>query len=218
MNMNNAYKNILNFLNNYFFYLLKVTGVILFKLLYNVQVKHETRIPKKGPLIVAANHFSYMDPAVLQTMFPRRITFMMTEIYYAGRARWLFKLLRCICVREKGSNITALREGVEVLRKNGVVGIFPEGAVSKEGRLQEGNPGIGFLVKKTGAPVIPAYISGTYEALPKGKTIPKITRIKIIFGSPMTFHITHENVEKKDIVEITEQIMNKIKALSLCIK
>lgn len=216
--MNNVYKNMLSFMNNCFFYLLKVTGVIVFKLLYNAHVKHETHIPKKGPLIVAANHFSYMDPAVLQTMFPRRINFMMTEIYYEGRARWLFKMLRCICIREKGSNITALREGVEVLKKNGVIGIFPEGSVSKEGRLQEGNPGIGFLVRKTGAPVIPAYISGTYEALPKGKIIPKISRIKIIFGSPMVFHTMHENIDKKDVVEITDQIMHKIQALSLCTK
>ena len=64
-------------------------------------------------------------------------------------------------------------------------------------------------------PVIPAFISGTYEALPKGAKIPKISRIKIIFGKPMTFTTTNEKATKKGIVEVTRQIMEQIEALSL---
>lgn len=208
------YHNILAFLNDCFFFVIKAIGIILLKIFYNVQVENRGRIPLKGPLVVVANHFSYMDPIVLQSVFPRRISFMMTELYYEGRGKWLFKLLRCICVKENGSNIAALKAGIEVLRKSNVLGIFPEGGVSKEGRLQEGNLGVGFLAGKSGASVIPAFISGTYEALPKGAKIPKISKIKVIFGSPMTFKKIKNNLNKKGIAEITRQIMDQIKELS----
>ncbi|TVM03801.1 MAG: hypothetical protein CV087_03600 [Candidatus Brocadia sp. WS118] len=208
------YRRLLGFLNNCFFFVLKATGVVLLKVFFHIQVHNAGYIPRKGPLIVAANHFSYMDPVVLQSMFPRRIAFMMTEIYYEGRGKWLFQLLHCICVKEEGSNRAALKQGMEVLNNNGVLGIFPEGGVSREGRLQEGNPGIGFLAIKSGAPVIPAFISGTYKALPKGAKIPKISRITIIFGKPMTFAPVDDLEKKKGIEEITKSIMAHIENLS----
>ncbi|MBI2472425.1 MAG: 1-acyl-sn-glycerol-3-phosphate acyltransferase [Planctomycetes bacterium] len=210
--------SLLSFLNECFFFVLKAAGVFLLKILYHAEVERREKIPIKGPLIVAANHFSYMDPTVLQSMFPRRISFMMTEVYYEGRGKWLFKLLRCICVKEEGSNIAALKGGMEVLKKNGVLGIFPEGGVSREGRLQEGNPGIGFLAIKSGVPVIPAFISGTYEALPKGAKIPKISKIKVIFGKPMTFKDANEKATKKGIIEVTRQIMEQIEELSFSVR
>lgn len=205
---------IMNFLNDCLFYLLKMIGIILLKILYHIQAKNRELIPRRGSLIVAANHFSYMDPIVLQAIFPRRLSFMMTERFYKGHGEWFFKFMRCINVKEKGVNIAALRDAVEVLRHNGVIGIFPEGGVSKEGRLQEGNLGIGFLVKKSGAPVVPAFISGTYEALPKGKIVPGISKINIIFGEPMVFENIQGIEDKKGIEEITRQIMEQIKRLS----
>ena len=206
--------NFLNILNDCFFLMIKAIGVILLRVFYHTRVENRVFIPLDGPLIVAANHFSYLDPIVLQSVFPRRIYFMMTELYFEGRGKWFFKLLRCICVKKEGSNISALREGIEALKSNSVIGIFPEGGVSKEGRLQEGNPGIGFLAMKSGAPIIPAFISGTYEALPKGAKIPKISKIKVTFGKPMRFG-NNRFIEKQNVLEITKQIMEQIERLSL---
>jgi len=213
-----AYRDFMNFLNNCFFCILKIIGVLLLKLFFHIEVKFHGRIPLSVPLIVAANHFSYMDPVALQSLFPRRISFMMTELFYEGRGKWLFKFLRCICVREKGSNINALKAGINVLKKNGVIGIFPEGRVSREGRLQEGISGIGFLVKKTDAAVIPAFIFGTHEALPKGAKLPKPSRIKIIFGKPMIFNDERSDSQRQTITEITRQIMDQIEKLSFSIR
>lgn len=208
-------KRCMDFLNNCFFSILKVTGILLLKLFFHIEAKSDGRIPLSGPLIVAANHFSYMDPVALQSIFPRRISFMMTELFYEGRGKWLFQLLRCICVKGRGSNIAALKAGITVLKNNGVIGIFPEGGVSREGRLQEGISGIGFLVKKSGAAVIPAFIFGTYEALPKGAKLPKPSRIKIIFGKPMLFKEGGNGSQGQTITEITGQIMKQIEQLSV---
>lgn len=213
--MKKIFNRFLVFLNECFFCLLKATGIVLLKLFFRVKAENREQIPLKCPLIVAANHFSFMDPVVLQAMFPRRISFMMTELYFEGRWKWLFQLLRCICVKEAGSNITALKEGLKVLDKNDVLGIFPEGGVSREGLLQEGSTGVGFLARKSGAPVLPVFISGTYDALPKGARIPKISRIRVIFGKPMRFNDTTDRKSKKGLAEITRQIMEQIQELSV---
>jgi 1-acyl-sn-glycerol-3-phosphate acyltransferase len=207
------YHALSSLLNDCFFCILKVTGIILLKITFRIQVENKDKIPRKGPLIVAPNHFSYIDPIALQAVFPRRISFMMTDQFYEGRVKWLFKLLHCICVKGKGINITALREGLEVLKENGVLGIFPEGSVSKEGRLQEGNQGVGFLAKKSGASVIPVFLSGTYEALPKGKILPRPSRIKVVFGNPILVEKTKETTKEK-IEKITREIMEEIEKLS----
>lgn len=216
--VSDVYSGFMDFLNNCFFCILKVIGILLLKLFFHIEAKSNGRIPLSGPLIVAANHFSYMDPVALQSMFPRRISFMMTELFYEGRGKWLFKFLRCICVRERGSNITALKAGIDALKKNGVIGIFPEGGVSREGRLQEGISGIGFLVKKSRAAVIPAFIFGTYEALPKGAKQLKPSRIKIIFGKPMIFKDDGSCSQRQTITVITSQIMEQIEKLSFSIR
>ncbi|MCF6148526.1 MAG: 1-acyl-sn-glycerol-3-phosphate acyltransferase [Candidatus Kuenenia sp.] len=206
----------MSILNNIFFLILKIVGIILLKLIFRIESVNRDYIPRTGPLIVAANHFSYLDPIVLQTIFPRRISFLMTEIYYEGKLNWLFKLLHCICVRQNGPNTASIRDGLKVLKKNGVLGIFPEGGVSKEGILQAGNPGIGFFVLKSDARVVPAFIMGTHEALPKGAKIPKITKIKINFGLPIDFkNVGIGKNDREKIVQITNKIMKEIKKLSL---
>lgn len=204
----------LDLLNECVFFALKIIGIVLLKVVYRIGTENQQWVPRQGPLIVAANHFSYMDPIALQAIFPRRIVFMMTELYYEGRGKWLFQLLRCICVKEQGSNRAALEAGIESLKKNEALGIFPEGGVSREGRLQEGNPGIGFLALKSGAPVVPAFISGTYEAFPKGARMPRISKIKIVFGRPMSFGHRKDISDRERIGEITGQIMDCIRMLS----
>lgn len=208
-----VYESLLKLINNSFFYFLKVLGINLFKILYNIQAENKNRIPLQGPLIVAANHFSYMDPVALQVVFPRRISFMMTEQFYEGRWKWLFKSFRCICIKGKGANIAALREGIEVLKKGDVLGIFPEGGVSKEGRLQRGISGVGFLAKRSSAPILPVFIAGTYKALPKGKVLPRPSKIRIIYGNPILFERTPDTT-KDEIEGITQRIMEEIKNLS----
>ncbi|MCF6159441.1 MAG: 1-acyl-sn-glycerol-3-phosphate acyltransferase [wastewater metagenome] len=210
----NMYHRLQNLLINCFFYALKILGIVLFILFFRIRVKNTDRIPRTGPLIIAANHFSYIDPVALQIVFPRHISFMMTERFYKGHGKWFFKLFRAICIRGKGMNIAALKEGIHVLKENGVLGIFPEGGVSKEGRFQKGIPGIGYLAMKSNVPVLPVFLAGTYRVLPKGKIVPRPSRITIIYGNPMIFDTTKSTANKEKIVEITEEIMEEIKKLS----
>lgn len=158
-----------------------------------------------------------MDPPVLQAACPRRIIFMMTEKYYNPLwGRWFFKLMYCIPLRDESPyNIGPLKKGLKRLSEGKVIGIFPEGGISRDGILRDGRPGTLLLAQKSGAPVIPAFISGTYQALPREAKFFRKAKIQVIFGKPVNFRELAQGLpEKEGLKRATEYLMQKIKELS----
>ena len=203
--------------NRLFFSCLKFLGYRLLRLFFAFEVENIERIPDTGPFIVTANHFSFMDPAALQAACPRRIFFLMTEKYYNPIwGRWFFKLMYAIPLREDTSyNISALKTGLKVLAQGKVIGIFPEGGISLSGMLREGRPGALLLAQRSGASVIPAFISGTFQALPKGSQFFRKAKIKVIFGNPISYEELSEKLNgEKGLDQATKNLMGKIEGLA----
>lgn len=124
--------------------------------------------PPEGGCVLVANHSSFLDPLMLGlSMGRRRITFMMTEVVYRSPSlRWFYRLNRVIPLSVHGANRGALRAARAVLQRGEMLGIFPEGGISRDGRLLLGNPGAVSLVLSESVPVVPIGIRGAYEALP----------------------------------------------------
>ena len=139
-----------------------------------------------GPLILAANHRSFIDPGVLGAIADRPIIYMMHAKYYDLKAlNWFFRMSRCIVVDDAADMRAALRASEEVLRQGQVLGIFPEGHISKDGTLQPPQPGIAWLARRTGAPVIPVYLGGTREVLPRGAKCLRMGQVRVAMGQPL---------------------------------
>lgn len=150
----------------------------------------DTRPLPSGPVIVAANHRSFLDPLVVGSTMTRRVFFVMArEHYERPLLNRFYRLERCIPVDDTRDNRGALRAGKAVLDAGRVLGIFPEGRISRDGRLQRGQPGVAWLAQRTGAPVVPLYIGGTREALP---TLAlhrlRLHRITLRMGAPLHAH------------------------------
>jgi len=161
-----------------------VTGALslAMRTVFGVQKMDLHPIPD-GPLILAPNHRSFLDPVVLGTMVDRRIIFMMHAKYYDMPAlNWLYSLSRCIPVESGKENRRALREGKRVLDAGRALAIFPEGTISPDGELQPAQPGMAWLARVSGAPVYPIYIGGTREVLMKGSARLRPGRITIRSG------------------------------------
>jgi len=139
-----------------------------------------------GPIILAANHRSFIDPLVLGSAVERRVTFMMTARYYDLPAlNWFFRMSRCIVVDdEKPDNRKALRDSLESLDAGQVVAIFPEGHISPDGALRAAQPGMGWLARKSGAPVFPVWLGGTREVLAKGERRLRSSHVTVRMGAP----------------------------------
>ncbi|MCH0562494.1 MULTISPECIES: 1-acyl-sn-glycerol-3-phosphate acyltransferase [unclassified Streptomyces] len=207
-----------------FYYLLKyvLLGPLL-RLLFRPRIEGLDRVPESGPAIVAGNHLSFSDHFLMPAMLKRRITFLAKAEYFTGsglKGRLVATFFRSagqIPVDRSGKEAgrAAIREGLGVLRKGELLGIYPEGTRSHDGRLYKGKVGVAIMALKAQVPVVPCAMIGTFEAQPPGKLVPNLRPVVIRFGKPLDFsrYAGMEN-EKAILRAVTDEIMYAILSLS----
>ncbi|QOV39923.1 1-acyl-sn-glycerol-3-phosphate acyltransferase [Streptomyces ferrugineus] len=207
-----------------FYYVLKyvLLGPLL-RLVFRPRIEGLEHVPDTGAAIVAGNHLSFSDHFLMPAILKRRITFLAKKEYFTGpgvRGRLTAAFFRSagqIPVDRTGKEAgqAAIREGLGVLSKDELLGIYPEGTRSHDGRLYKGKVGVAVMALKAGVPVIPCAMIGTFEAQPPGKVIPNIHPVTIRFGKPLDFsrYAGMEN-EKAILRAVTDEIMYAILSLS----
>ncbi len=186
--------------------------------LFDLGVTGLDRLPAQGPYIVAANHHNYLDGLVLAATLPQRIAFLvMPRVYYATPLHPPFhRWAGTIPLNLEGPDFTAIRRALRVLEGGGVVGIFPEGPSSVNGQLERGQPGVALLALRSGAPVVPVAIRGTYEALVGRRFyIPRLRPLRVTIGAPRVFSETRHPGDKALREDATRRIMADIADLLL---
>ncbi len=185
--------------------LAKYTFWGLFGSIWRMRVYGTDDVPKNGPLIVACNHMSYLDPPVLGTASPRRLSYMAKEelfrIPVLGPA---IAAVGAYPVDRKGSATAAVKRSVEVLRNGGAIGIFPEGTRNLEGRA-EVRGGVALLSALGDAPVVPACVTGTSDAK-------RLAQIQVFFGPPMRLPADRK-ASREDMANFTDEVMRAIRSL-----
>ncbi|MDX3759431.1 lysophospholipid acyltransferase family protein [Streptomyces sp. AK02-04a] len=207
-----------------FYYVLKyvLLGPLL-RLAFRPRIEGLEHIPVSGPAIVAGNHLSFSDHFLMPAILKRRITFLAKAEYFTGpgiKGRLTAAFFRSagqIPVDRSGKDAgqAAIREGLGVLRRGELLGIYPEGTRSHDGRLYKGKVGVAVMALKAGVPVIPCAMIGTFEAQPPGQKIPSLRPVVIRFGKPLDFsrYAGMEN-EKAILRAVTDEIMYAILTLS----
>ncbi|MET8826807.1 lysophospholipid acyltransferase family protein [Streptomyces sp. NPDC004610] len=207
-----------------FYYLLKyvLLGPLL-RLVFRPRIEGLGHVPATGAAIVAGNHLSFSDHFLMPAVLKRRITFLAKAEYFTGpgiRGRliaFFFRSAGQIPVDRSGKDAgqAAIREGLGVLAKDELLGIYPEGTRSHDGRLYKGKVGVAVMALRAGVPVVPCAMIGTFEAQPPGKVIPTPHPVTIRFGAPLDFsrYAGMEN-EKAILRAITDEIMYAILTLS----
>lgn len=157
-----------------------------FSLVHRLQWQGTEHLPSSGPAIVAANHQSYYDPVVLALATPRTISFVGWRRFF--RYPLLGFLLRrygTVPVDLDSPEPSAYGALVKVLEQGRLCGIFPEGGRTKDGVIEPPKSGIGGLALRSGAPIVPATISGAFRAWPVGRRLPRPGVIRVVFQRPV---------------------------------
>ncbi len=145
-------------------------------------------IPTDGPFLVAANHASHLDPPFVGCQVPRQMRPFARKTLWSGKVfSWWLDRVECIPVDRDNGDVGAIRKVLQALHDNRGIILFPEGTRSPDGHLQKPKAGVGLMACKTGAPVVPARIYGSFEAFGKGAKFPRFgTRVDVVFGRPIT--------------------------------
>ena len=199
------------FIYGFLWVLARTVGSLCFR--YRV----EGQVPSQGGLLIAANHASYLDIPMLGCGMKRRAWYLgRNDLFPIPVLNNILQALGWIPVKLGRLDREAFGKAINLIRSGKVVVIFPEGARSYDGHLRPAKAGIGVIVSQTGCPVVPAYLKGTFDVLPRGAWWPRVSQVMVRFGEPLTFETTQprDKVESKQFYQqVSRTVMKQIAAL-----
>ncbi len=198
-----------------------VAGPVL-RLLWRPRITGLEYIPPEGGAILASNHLSIVDSIFLPLMLDRPLTFAAKSEYFTGRS---------VAQRAAGTYLRATKQlsvdraqaraaqdmleaALALLRRGQLFGIYPEGTRSPDGRLYRGRTGVAWLAMNSGLPVIPVAMMGTDRILPPGHAVPRLHRVSMRIGKPLTFEAYQGTAPGKARRGITDEVIQAIHDLS----
>jgi 1-acyl-sn-glycerol-3-phosphate acyltransferase len=185
------------------------------RLFFRFRVIHRERMIQSGPVILAMNHQSYLDPPLAGTTCDRAIYFLARRtLLNVPLLGWVLPKLNVIPVNQEGVDRSAMKAVIRVLQAGNGVLVFPEGSRTPDGTLQPAEPGMGLVIAKTLAPVVPMRIFGAHEALPRGGGRLRFVPITVVIGEPIFFSAADTEPGGKDLyARLSDRVMKAIAAL-----
>ena len=207
-----------------FYWLVKnlILGPILLRV-FRPWVKGLDNVPATGSAILASNHLSFIDSVFLPLVLKRPVVFLAKSEYFTGKGikgrlvRWFFTASGQLPIDRSGGKASedALNTGIAVLATGKLLGIYPEGTRSPDGRMYRGRTGIARMALEAGVPVIPVAMIDTEKAMPIGAKMPKVQRIGVVFGRPLEFSRFQGYENDRFVLRaITDEIMHELLGLS----
>ena len=200
----------------FLFCLSRVVLQFLFRVFHRWELHGGSHVPPTGGCLLAANHVSFLDPPALGCAAPGRVVRFMARdtLFKKGLGAWFMNGVAAFPISRDRGDVGALKKCIQLLRNGDCVGIFPEGTRSRDGRPGEAKAGIGFLIIAAGVPVVPAFIDGTYSALPRGALWPTPRKIQVFIGPPIQpEEFAKYGKGRESYALVAKLVMDRIKAL-----
>jgi 1-acyl-sn-glycerol-3-phosphate acyltransferase len=200
---------------NFFYWIGYHLSRLAGRLFFRFRVIHRERMIQSGPVILAMNHQSYLDPPLAGTACDRAIYFLARRtLLNVPLLGWALPKLNVIPVNQESVDRSAMKSVIRVLQAGNGVLVFPEGSRTVDGTLQPAEPGMGLLIAKTLAPVVPMRIFGAHEALPRGGGRLRFVPITVVIGEPIFFNAADMEPGGKALyARLSDRVMKAIAEL-----
>ncbi|MGI9862204.1 lysophospholipid acyltransferase family protein [Moorella naiadis] len=190
-----------------FYYFAKFICYLFLRFICRWEVRGRENIPEVGPVVLVANHTSYLDPVAVGVACPRLVRFMAKEeLFRLPIFKYIIKGLQAFPVRREEADRAALKTALQVLRQDQVLGIFAEGTRSPDGQLLPFQAGAAVLALKTGASLVPVAVKDTNRIFRGG-------RIRVTFGRPLKMTISGKSYTPQQVQDLTSAAYQEIKKM-----
>ena len=198
---------------------------------FRPQAEGAAHIPAEGPVLLVANHQSFSDSIFMPLLTPRPVKFLAKAEYFTGAgvkgrlSAGFFKGVGSVPIDRSGARAAdaALRTALRLLDQGQIVGLYPEGTRSPDGRLYKGRTGAARIALTAGCPVVPCAIAGTEKVQPTGKLVPRVHRVTVEFGPPLDFsryagplwEAVRDTADEHTVLRaVTDEIMHTLMVMS----
>ena len=197
---------------NFYYWLGYNLSRLVAHLFFQYRVQHRERMIQTGPVILAMNHQSFLDPPFAGINCDRAIYFLARRSLLASPVLgWLLPKLNVIPVEQEAIDRSALKTLIRVIKEGNGALVFPEGTRTPDGTLQSAQPGVGLVIAKTRAPVVPMRIFGAFDAWPIGGKLHLWRPITVVIGNPIYFSDTE--LDSKNYQHLSQRVMDAITQL-----
>lgn len=206
----------------YFFLKNFVLGPLL-QIIFRPWIRGKHHVPKTGGAILASNHLSFSDSIFLPLKVTRPVTFLAKSDYFTGKGvkgaltRWFFKATGQLPIDRSGGKASedSLNTGLGVLERGLLLGIYPEGTRSPDGKLYRGRTGIARMALEAGVPVVPVAMIDTEKVQAIGQSLPRVRRVGVVIGEPLDFsRFAGMEGERAVLRAVTDRIVYEVMQLS----
>ncbi|MBJ7394505.1 MAG: 1-acyl-sn-glycerol-3-phosphate acyltransferase [Akkermansiaceae bacterium] len=186
-----------------------------FRTLFGLKIVGIENLVREGPVLVASNHQSFLDPPLIGNLYQTEMVFLARKTLFVGFFKWLYTRWNAIPVDQDRPDMASLKTIIRKLKEGHRVCVFPEGERTQDGSIGNAAPGIGLIAVKSGAVIQPVRITGAREALPRGSGRIRFARITLTVGEPIRLTSAELLVaqSKEGYDQIAKRIMGAIKAL-----
>ena len=187
--------------------------LFLFKLFYRLKVYGKDHL-SSGSAIIAANHISFFDPPLIVVACQKELHFLARHTLFKSTFGKILEFFHTHPIKKNATNISIIKHINELLKQGHKVVLFPEGMRSPDNELREIKPGIGVLIARSKAVIIPTYIHGAYDVWNRHRKFPKLFgKIVVVFGAPILWKDYADMERKEAHRNITQHLAHSISTL-----
>lgn len=192
----------------------RTLSAIFLRVGFQCRIQGQENVPAKGGLLIVSNHLSFLDPSLMAAAITREVHFLARKTLFKKNGFGaLIRSLNSIPIDQDRPDMNGLRLVIKHLQQGDAVVLFPEGARSPDGKIQPGQVGAGLVALKAGVPILPVYLHGTFEALPRGARGLRCHPVGAIIGAPYTLPPAAKG-DKDAYQRASDEMMQKIQQLA----